>query len=324
MPDEEGFFTIIAAEVDTDTRLDYFVASSISACSRKTAASLLQKGLIRVSGSVKKPGYRIKPGDIIEGIIPLPEPMAFQPEPIPLSILFEDETIIILDKAPGIVVHPAPGHYSGTLVNGLLFHCPDLSGIGGTLRPGIVHRLDKDTSGVLAVAKNQDAHIHLASQFKSRQVDKRYLCVVYGEPKKDAGTIRLPVGRHPSDRKKMSVHSHKPRSAETDWQVRERLNGFALLDIRLKTGRTHQIRVHCTAIHHAIVGDPVYGGRKTIQKFKKEKRAGRLMKGVSRQMLHAWRLSLKHPKTNEPMQFEAPVPEDMKALIEGLRKQDGE
>lgn len=319
MPDEEGRFTIIAAEFDADTRLDSFVASNISACSRKTAASLIQKGLIHVSGSVKKPGYRIKPGDTIEGILPAPQPVAFQPEPISLSILFEDTAIIIIDKAPGVVVHPAPGHYTGTLVNGLLFHCPDLSGIGGELRPGIVHRLDKDTSGVLAVAKSQEAHIHLASQFKSRKVNKRYLCVVHGEPKTDAGTIQLPIGRHPSDRKKMSVHSRKPRSAETQWRVRERFDGFALLDIRLKTGRTHQIRVHCAAIHHPVVGDTVYGGRKGVRKFKTEARR-LLIKGISRQMLHAFHLGIIHPVTDEPMSFEAPVPEDMRGLIEGLRK----
>ncbi len=319
MPDEGGF-TIKTVEADSEKRLDSLIADQISCCSRKLAASLIRKGLIRVSGSVKKPGYRIRAGDIIEGVIPEPETISFQPEPVELDILFEDEHIIILNKAPGIVVHPSPGHYTGTIVNGLLYHCPDLEGIGGEIRPGIVHRLDKDTSGVLAVAKSHAAHLHLAAQFKSRNITKSYLAIVYGDFQEDSGVINLPIGRHPSDRKKMSIHSRKTRVAETHWKIRERFEGITLLDLEIKTGRTHQIRVHCTAIQHPIVGDPVYGSRRAAQRIRLLKDRGALLKNISRQMLHARRLSIKHPITDQSISFEAPLPEDMVELICNLKE----
>ncbi|MFO7560125.1 MAG: RluA family pseudouridine synthase [Desulfobacterales bacterium] len=319
MPDEGGF-TIKTTEVDSEKRLDSLIADQILCCSRKFAASLIRKGLIRVSGSAKKPGYRIRAGDIIEGIIPGPETIAFQPEPLKLDILFEDRYIIVLNKEPGMVVHPAPGHYTGTVVNGLLHHCPDLEGIGGEIRPGIVHRLDKDTSGVLAVAKNHAAHLHLSAQFKSRNTKKSYLALVYGDFQEDSGVINLPIGRHPSDRKKMSIHSRKTRAAETHWKIRERFEGITLLELEIKTGRTHQIRVHCTAIQHPIVGDPVYGSRGAAARIRLLKERGRLIKHVSRQMLHAWRLAINHPATGQQVSFEAPLPEDMVELIRDLKE----
>jgi len=319
MPDEGGF-TIKTVEADSEKRLDSFIADQIPCCSRKLAASLIRKGLIRVSDSVKKPGYRIRAGDIIEGVIPEPETTSFQPEPVELDILFEDEHIIILNKAPGVVVHPAPGHYTGTIVNGLLYHCPDLEGIGGEIRPGIVHRLDKDTTGVLAVAKNYAAHFHLSAQFKSRNIKKNYLAVVYGDFKEGSGVINLPIGRHPGDRKRMSVHSRKTRGAETHWKIRERFEGITLLELEIKTGRTHQIRVHCTAIQHPIVGDPVYGSRRAAQRIRLLKDRGVLIKNISRQMLHAWRLSIRHPATDQEISFEAPLPEDMAELIRNLKE----
>jgi len=318
MPDQGGF-TIEVAEPDSEKRLDSLIANQIPGCSRNLVASLIRKGLIRVSGSVRKPGYRIRCGDIIEGVIPGPEPIAFQPEPIKLDILFEDEHLIILNKAPGIVVHPAPGHYTGTIVNALLYHCPDLKGIGGEIRPGIVHRLDKDTSGVLAVAKSHSAHLHLAYQFKSRSITKKYLAVVYGDFSEDSGVITFPIGRHPSDRKKMSIHSRKTRVAETHWKVRERFDGLTLLEITMKTGRTHQIRVHCTAMQHPIVGDPVYGRKRTALKMRLLSDNGERIKKISRQMLHAWQLSIKHPMTDQQISFEAPLPEDMVELIRDLK-----
>jgi len=319
MPDEGGF-TIKTAETDSEKRLDSLIADQIPCCSRKLAASLIRKGLIRVSGSAKKPGYRIRAGDVIEGTIPGPETVAFQPEPLKLDILFEDKHIIILNKEPGIVVHPAPGHYTGTIVNGLLHHCPDLEGIGGEIRPGIVHRLDKDTSGVLAVAKNHAAHLHLAAQFKSRNIKKKYLAIVYGDFQEDSGFINLPIGRHPSERKKMSIHSRKTRTAETHWKVRERFERITLLELEIKTGRTHQIRVHCTAIQHPIVGDPVYGSRRATQRIRLLKDRGIPIKNISRQMLHAWRLAIKHPATDQMVSFEAPLPEDMMELMRKLRE----
>ena len=237
--------------------------------------------------------------------------------------MYQDSHIVVLNKQAGLVVHPAPGHGSGTLVNALLHHCPDLEGIGGEIRPGIVHRLDKDTSGTIVIAKNAGAHERLARQFKDRTVQKRYLALVYGELHQDEGMITLPIGRHPVHRKRMSTITRTGRSAETSWRVRERFQGVTLIELTLKTGRTHQIRVHCTSMGHPIVGDKVYSSRKWL------KDTARLISGdsssklavlktVPRQMLHAWRLGLTHPHTGEFMTFESPIPEDMEALVERL------
>ncbi len=318
MSDEAGF-TITAAETDNDKRLDFLIAQRLPHCSRKQTASLIRKGMIQVSGSIKKPGYRIRPGDVIEGVIPAPEPVSFQPEPVDIDILFEDSHLIVLNKAPGIVVHPAPGNYTGTLVNGLLYHCPDIEGIGGEIRPGIVHRLDKDTSGVLIVAKNHTSHTELSNQFKARTVEKKYLALVYGNPEEQKGLITLPVGRHPLLRKQMSTNSRKPKEARTVWLVKERYDGLSLLEISILTGRTHQIRVHCHAIHHPIVGDPVYGIRSANNRIKQLPATGSLIQAVRRQMLHSWRLTFHHPYTKEKMTVEASLPEDMQTLIAALR-----
>jgi len=310
-------FTIFVDISDSGKRLDLLVSSHIPDCSRSVAAALIRKGKIRVQGAAKKAGYRVKPGDKIWGSIPYPEPVVFKPEPIPIHILYEDDDIIVVDKQPGLVVHPAPGHYSGTLVNGLLYHCPGLQGIGGKLRPGIVHRLDKDTSGVLLVAKNGVAHRNLAKQFKSRKIKKKYLALVYGKMESDLGTVSLPIGRHPVDRKKMSTNSRKSRIAETTWQIRERFGLASLIEVDLKTGRTHQIRVHCAAIRHPVIGDPVYGGRQSRKMVTGEKDD---FQSVPRQMLHAWRLSFNHPVTNTMVFFEAPIPSDMLDMITALRR----
>ena len=272
---------------------------------------LIREGAVCVNETLRKPGYRVKAGDVIEGAVPPPEPVAFAPEPMPLSVLYEDSDLIVVNKPPGLVVHPAPGHSSGTLVNGLLYHCPELQGIGTKQRPGIVHRLDKDTSGTLVVAKSGIVHRHLSHQFKSRKVEKRYLALVLGIMESDSGKVNLPIGRHPVHRKKMSTKSAKGRSAETDWKIRERFPNASLLEVVLKTGRTHQIRVHCSAIRHPVIGDPVYG-RPMIGKFPIV---------PHRQMLHAWRLGFTHPVLEKWMQFESPIPEDMKEFMEVLRKE---
>jgi 23S rRNA pseudouridine1911/1915/1917 synthase len=310
-----GEFSFRADAIYRGIRLDVFLAERLPDCSRSFAGQLIAGERVKVNGQTRKPGYRLKAGDTVSGCIPAPKPSGFLPEPLPLHILYEDPDIVVIDKPPGLVVHPAPGHDSGTLVNALLFHCPDLGAIGEELRPGIVHRLDKDTSGTLVVAKNARAMEQLAAQFKERRVRKDYLALVCGEMAADCGTIRLPVGRHPVDRKRMSTHSRKGREAETGWRVARRLGGFTLLELRLKTGRTHQIRVHCAAIRRPIVGDPVYGGRKAS--------GGRveiqaLLASVGRQMLHAWRLEILHPRTGDRMVFESPLPEDMARLIAGL------
>jgi 23S rRNA pseudouridine1911/1915/1917 synthase len=320
----KGAFNIRVKLSDEDKRLDVLVASLLSDCTRTFVAGLIAAELIRVDGQPKKPGYRVKSGQKISGMIPAPVPVKFKPEPIPLDILYEDDHIIVVNKQPGLVVHPAPGHFSGTLVNGLLYHCPDLAGIGGELRPGIVHRLDKDTSGTMIVAKNDAAHHNLSRQFKSRQIKKEYLALVHGILKTATGSVNLPIGRHPVDRKKMSTVSPKGRTAETLWRVKEKFQAFTLLSLDLKTGRTHQIRVHCAALQHPIVGDKVYRPRKLEKTIDRgPKRSDillQVLKSVKRQMLHAWRLSFTHPHSARIMSLESPPPEDMTGLINSIRK----
>lgn len=313
-------FTICVDKSGSGKRLDIVVSSFLPSCSRSLAASLIRKGNILVQDNLKKPGYRVIPGDKISGIIPDPDPVCYTPEPIKIDILYQDSDIIVINKPPGIVVHPAPGHYSGTIVNALLFHCRDLAGIGGEIRPGIVHRLDKDTSGVLVAAKNDSAHTFLSSQFKERKIKKQYLAIVHGRMEQDSGSIEFPIGRHTSDRKKMSVVTRKPRIAETHWKVVERLEGVSLISIDLKTGRTHQIRVHCSAIKHPVVGDKVYGHGRIKAPDTNNKERHELLKLVKRQMLHAWRIRFCHPSTNKIMEFEAPIPYDMAGLIDSLRE----
>jgi 23S rRNA pseudouridine1911/1915/1917 synthase len=314
---DQSAFTILVEPPDSGKRLDLYIASRISDCSRSVAANLIRNGKIRVQDVVTKPSYRVKTGDEIRGCIPPPAPILFGPEPIPIEILHEDDDIIVINKQSGLVVHPAPGHYSGTLVNALLYHCPGLKGIGGVMRPGIVHRLDKDTSGALVVAKNDKAHVHLSKQFKSRRVKKEYLALVHGKMESGSGAVSLPIGRHPVDRKKMSINSRKSRVAETTWHVREHFESASLIEVNLKTGRTHQIRVHCAAIKHPILGDKVYGPRK---RGKHGAHIDNLIGRVPRQMLHAWRIALTHPASNEVASFEAPIPSDMKTVISALRQ----
>ncbi len=319
-----GAFSIQVKPSDEGKRLDVLVASFLSDCTRTFAAGLIIDEHVRVDGHSKKPGYRVKSGQKISGVIPPPVPVEFKAEPIPIDILYEDHHIVVVNKQPGLVVHPAPGHFSGTLVNGLLYHCPKLGGIGGELRPGIVHRLDKDTSGTLVVAKHDAARTNLSRQFKSRKVKKEYLALVHGNMKSPTGSINLPIGRHPVDRKRMSTVSPKGRTAETEWKTREQFQGFALLEVNLKTGRTHQIRVHCSALHHPIVGDKVYRPRKLEKTIASDHQQSdkilQVLKSVNRQMLHAWRLSFRHPKTGKVVSFESPLPEDMAQLIKKIRK----
>jgi len=313
-------FSFDISSSDAGLRLDAVVSTHVSDCSRSHAARLIRDGLIRLNTELKKPGYRVKAGDCVEGELPPPESVSFDPEPMDLNVLYEDKDIIVINKAPDLVVHPAPGHYTGTLVNGLLHHCPDLAPIAGEIRPGIVHRLDKDTSGTIIVAKNPAALEHLAGQFKARTVVKTYLALVYGDVSSDQGEIDLPIGRHPTDRKKMSVASRHPRAALSLWKVRSRFGACNLLEIEIKTGRTHQIRVHCAAIHHPIIGDSLYGGRTGHQYRRQDPGLDVLSRGVKRQLLHAWQLSVDHPGTGQRMTFEAPLAEDMQAFLHGLEQ----
>jgi 23S rRNA pseudouridine1911/1915/1917 synthase len=313
-------FSIQAGAAEAGLRLDVFVGAHLAGRSRSFAAQLILSGHVQVGGHTRKPGYRLKAGDIVTGCLPPPRPTGLQPEPVPLHILYEDAHIVVLNKQPGLVVHPAPGHYSGTLVNGLLHHCPDLGRIGEDIRPGIVHRLDKDTSRTLVVAKHAAALDHLARQFKARSVSKEYLALVHGVVAAESGTLQMPIGRHPVDRKRMSIRSRRAREAETAWKVARRLKQSTLLEVRLKTGRTHQIRVHLAAMGHPVVGDPLYGSRRELSRtlVREGERSA-----VRRQMLHAWRLGFVHPFTGEPMQFESPLPEDMERLIADLEGGSG-
>lgn len=318
MMSSRGEFVITVAESDAGQRLDRLVSSKRSDCSRSFAATLIQDGRITIQNNIKKPGYRVKPGEKIQGCIPVYEPPSLQAEAMPLNILFEDRHLIVIDKPAGLVVHPAPGNDTGTLVNGLLYHCPELGGINAELRPGVVHRLDKDTTGTMVVAKNRLTLENLSQQFKNREVQKTYLALVHGVLGSESGNISLPIGRHPVDRKKMSTVSAKGREAETLWRVKIRYTGATLLELELKTGRTHQIRVHCTSMRHPIIGDDVYTYGKRGKKMQNDTPLGTLLKSAGRQMLHARHLSFTHPVEQRAMSFTAPIPEDMQRLMDGL------
>jgi 23S rRNA pseudouridine1911/1915/1917 synthase len=313
-----GPFSIRVSIHQAGMRLDALLAQALDGCSRAHAAMLIRQGRVRVDGrACTKAAQRLSPGTSVSGVVPPPEPVAAVPEAIPLSVLHEDAHVIVIDKPPGLVIHPAPGHPAGTLVNALLHHCPDMGGIGGELRPGIVHRLDKDTSGVLVVAKNDMAMQDLGRQFKQRTVEKTYLGLVWGRPAADAGRIDLAIGRHPVERKQMSTRAPRARSAETHWLVRESLPAATLLTFVIKTGRTHQIRVHSAAMGHPILGDKVYGRPPASGALPPGLRD--LPRAIPRQMLHAWRLAFDHPASGTRLQLEAPLPADMAALLAQLR-----
>jgi 23S rRNA pseudouridine1911/1915/1917 synthase len=321
MPPDLGPLQLIVAPAEAGIRLDLFLSQHLPDCSRSHAAHLIDQRCIQVDGALRKAGYRLKPGELVVAILPPPAPVAVVPEPIRFGIVYEDGDLIVVDKPAGLVVHPAAGHAAGTLVNGLLHHCRDLQGIGGEHRPGIVHRLDKDTSGLLVAAKNDRTHQGLSQQFKSRRVHKLYLALVWGEPEDESGAIDRPLGRHAVARKRMAVLAHGGREALTLWRVRERLPECALLAVELKTGRTHQIRVHCQSIGHPLVGDAVYGRRRsTARPGKGQGDALVLLGQARRQMLHAAELSFTHPSTDQRLCFQAPLPGDMAALLGALRE----
>lgn len=311
-------FILKVTSKDNGRRIDQFLAESDLPLSRSRAKHLIEQKMILLNQRAIKPGARLKSGDTISGTLPEPQPLTLKPEPIPLYILYEDASIIVIDKPAGMVVHPAPGNPTGTLVNALLHHCKDLSGINGALRPGIVHRLDKETSGVMAVAKDDEAYHQLARQFKNRRVEKVYLAVVYGNVKGDEGLIDAPIGRHPDQRKKMTIRMKKGRTALTRWKVLERFGSFTLLEIHPLTGRTHQIRVHLTSMGHPLLKDPLYGkrGKSEIVDDPKLKEC---LKRINRQALHAHRIGFDHPRTGQRVEFVAPIPEDMKETLDCLR-----
>ncbi|WP_041281230.1 RluA family pseudouridine synthase [Desulfosudis oleivorans] len=304
-------------------RLDTLVAGQWD-CSRHSAALLIKNGTILVDGRPQKPSYKVGVNQSITGRIPSQKPEKPGPEPAPLPLLFEDAFLLVVNKPPGLVVHPAPGHEGGTLVNRLLHHFPAIGTVGEPDRPGIVHRLDRNTSGALVVAKTAAAHQALSDMFKSRQVRKTYLALVYGQMKSTGGVVTLPIGRHSLERKKMSVSSPQARPAETRWKVRKAFVDASLLELEIHTGRTHQIRVHCTALQRPVVGDPTYPCKWTRKRQHFSSRASfELLNAAGRQMLHAWRLEFDHPVTGAPMCFTAPLFEDIKEMLHLLRAIDG-
>ena len=296
-------------------RADQLLATHPEIPSRVTAQRLIANGHVRLNGTVLlRASCRLHEGDQLTWILPPPEPLELVPESGPLEILHEDSHLIVLNKPPGLVVHPAPGHTVGTLVHRLLHHCPDLSGIGGVRRPGIVHRLDKDTSGVLVVAKTDQAHQHLARQFQEHSVKRQYQAFVWGKPNTEQGTVDAPLGRHPTRRKDMAV-VEGGRRAITHWKVLRRFTGTALLACRLETGRTHQIRAHLASLGLPVVGDPQYGRSPLRRLGKLSSHARAALAGFQRQALHAERLGFVHPETGKPLMFRTQPPEDFLELL---------
>jgi 23S rRNA pseudouridine1911/1915/1917 synthase len=311
-------FSIQISKKDQGKRLDRFLSEADLNLSRSQAKNLIEKNYVLLNQKPTKPSTHLKVGDQVSGILPKPKPLFLKPEPLPLNILYEDSSMIVIDKPSGMVVHPAYGNLSGTLVNALLYHCKDLAGINGVLRPGIVHRLDKDTSGVMVVAKDDGAFHQLTKQFKNRTVEKVYLAIAYGKFGQDEGLIDSAIGRHPSQRKRMSTRTKKGRMAITRWKLIESLNGFTFLEIFPQTGRTHQIRVHLSSIGHPLLGDPLYG-RKGRPGTTHDPVLRECVKRMNRQALHAQRLSFNHPQTGEKVEFISPIPQDMKEVLECLR-----
>ena len=298
---------LYAAEESIGERIDKFISDSESEISRSYAAKLCVEKLVAANGKAIGKNYRIKGGEKIEIDLPEPESLEILPENIPLNIVYEDDDVIVIDKPQGMVVHPAAGNESGTLVNALLYHCGEsLSAINGVIRPGIVHRIDKDTSGLLVAAKNNEAHLGLSEQLKDRKALRKYVALVNGNIKEDSGTVNKPIGRSPSDRKKMAVVPGG-REAVTHYNVLESFGQYTLTECVLETGRTHQIRVHMASLGHSIAGDKTYGIKK--EKF-----------NLNGQLLHARSIGFVHPKTGELMEFSSPLPDYFEAVLERLRK----
>lgn len=292
---------------DAGERVDKYITLQNEDWSRSQVQAWIKEGRVTVGGEPVKNNYKLQAEDELTLRVPPPREMAILPEPMPLDIVYEDSDVVVVNKPRGLVVHPAPGHYSGTLVNGLLAHCKDLSGINGVLRPGIVHRIDKDTSGLLMVAKNDKAHMSLAAQLKEHSVDRKYVAIVHGVISHEMGTIEAPIGRDPKNRQQMAVVFENSKPAVTHFIVLERFKNYTLVELKLETGRTHQIRVHMKYIDHPLAGDPKYGPKQTLD--------------LDGQALHAKTLGFVHPRTGEHLEFEAPLPDELEQVIHFLRQQ---
>ncbi len=312
-------YEFLVASTEAGTRLDVFLATRVVSLTRSRIQKLIEQGLVRVRDRRAKAGQKVRAGDVVTLVNPPPVEERLTAEDIPLGILYEDEAVAVVEKPAGMVVHPAAGNIRGTLVNALLHHLKRLSGIGGVLRPGIVHRLDKGTSGVMVVAKNDAAHAGLTHQFKKREVRKVYRALVYGDVRGEEGVIDLAVGRHPGDRKRMSARSPRGKEALTRWRVVERFGEVTLLEVEIQTGRTHQIRVHLNTIGHPVVGDRTYGNPRRLAAVSDRNLRAKLA-DMKRQALHAGTLGFHHPLTGSYLEFTSPLPRDMKRLLEYLRE----
>ncbi len=300
--------TFTADETAAGVRVDRFLAEQDETLTRSAAVRLIEEERVSINGKIPSKNAKLKAGDTVTVHIPEPVLPEARPENIPLEIVYEDSDLLVVNKPRGMVVHPAAGNYDGTLVNALLYHCGDsLSGINGVLRPGIVHRIDKDTSGLLIVAKNDFAHQHLAEQIKVHSFTRKYQAVVCGNLKDDTGTVNAPIGRHPTERKKMAVTNKNAREAVTHYRVLERFGQYTHVELTLETGRTHQIRVHMAHIGHPVAGDPVYGGKKYLA-------------SLNGQCLHAYYISFVHPRTNEVLTLSAPLPAYFTSFLSTLRQ----
>ena len=296
-----------ASEESKNQRLDAFLASSLDGLTRSQAARLIESGEVAVNGKTAGKSYKLAGGEDIAVTLPEPEPVEAVPQDIPLDVVYEDADVIVVNKPSGMVVHPAPGHPDGTLVNALLYHCAGtLSGVGGALRPGIVHRIDRDTSGLIIAAKNDAAHQYLSAQLADHTLARTYECIVVGKLREDRGTVDAPIARHPTDRKRMAVVVGG-REAVTHWEVIARYPGYTHVRCRLETGRTHQIRVHMAYIGHPILGDTVYGAKKEVP-------------GLTGQCLHAVGLRFLHPRTHEVVELFCPLPEEFTRMLQKIRK----
>ncbi|MCH7677977.1 RluA family pseudouridine synthase [candidate division KSB1 bacterium] len=320
---EENYFEVVVPSHQGKQRLDKFLAQQIASVSRARLQKLIQEELVRVNGQPAKASHLVLPGEKVEVCVPKPTPVDILPENIPLNIVYEDVHLLVLNKAAGMVVHPAFGNYSGTLVNALLYYCGDLSSVGGRKRPGIVHRLDKDTSGLMVVAKNDAAHQSLSNQFKQRETEREYQAICWGRFKKRKGKIETFIARSPKDRKRMTVQL-SGRLAITNYDVLETHWVHSLVKLNLETGRTHQIRVHLSYLGHPVFGDAEYGGRnRQLGNLANDERqfAGELLLRMDRQSLHAKVIGFTHPAKNEFMRFDSELPEDMKLLLDSIRNQ---
>jgi 23S rRNA pseudouridine1911/1915/1917 synthase len=308
-------------EAGAGARLDAWLSVAVPELSRSRAQGLIAHGHVLLEGARARPSSRLHAGQEVTLVVPAPTTAEPRAEAITLHLVHEDDDLIVVDKPAGLVVHPGAGTAGGTLVNALLHHAKNLSGIGGVLRPGIVHRLDKGTSGLLVVAKHDAAHRSLVEQFASRTVEKEYLALVLGVPRAKEGTVDAPIGRDPRDRKRMSVRATRGRAARSSWRVEEGFDGAALLRVRIHTGRTHQIRVHLASLGHPVAGDSTYGGTRTPSSRSAAARAALL--GLERPALHAARLRFDHPRTGERLFFESALPADLGSVLARLRSAAG-